>query len=82
MDPKITFLWMMQCARDGEVDEAKVHAENLLDWLDRGGFAPLLRVSSDDAEAFLVMDGLAEAFCRAACAEVLKPPTPGPTLEP
>lgn len=76
MDPKVCFTWMMAAAREGELAEAREHAENLISWLDREGFAPMLRITADDSVSFLVTDQLAEAFCRAACEHVLKPPTP------
>lgn len=37
MDPLQTYIEMVDHIMDGEWDEAKEHARNLLNWFDRGG---------------------------------------------
>lgn len=67
MDPIETFNMMMQAMDESSHEEAREHAENLMAWIDRGGFPPLLRVSADDSKRFLASDDLAKAFSLAAC---------------
>jgi len=40
MDPDACFSDLISAIADGEGDEARQHAENLVDWLQRGGFSP------------------------------------------
>ena len=40
---------MIQSLLDNEQETASEHAENLLNWLDRGGFAPNILASVGDA---------------------------------
>ena len=72
MDPIETFNMMMQAMEDSSHDESREHAENLKTWIDRRGFPPLLRVTTDDHRQFLATDDLAKAFCLAACAVAIE----------
>jgi hypothetical protein len=59
MDPNACFEELLDAVASGEADLAREHAENLLDWLARGGFSPAaetLRLSA------------VEGFCRWAIA--------------
>ena len=49
MDPQATWIEMIQALVDKEQDRAFEHAGHLLNWLDRGGFAP--SVMADFGEA-------------------------------
>lgn len=40
MDPQATWLAMIQALIDDDRETASEFAENLIDWLDRGGFSP------------------------------------------
>ena len=40
MDPQATWLEMLQALIDDDREAASEHATSLIDWLDRGGFAP------------------------------------------
>lgn len=67
MDPIETFKLMMLAMEEKSHEEAFEHGTNLKSWIERGGFPPLLRVTSDDKRHFLATDELAKAFCLAAC---------------
>lgn len=40
MDPTVTYLAMFEAMRDENFTEAREHALNLKEWLDKGGFYP------------------------------------------
>ena len=40
MDPDACFAGLLDAIASGEAEAAHDHADNLLRWLDRGGFAP------------------------------------------
>ena len=40
MDPDACFSELLSAVADGDGDEARQHAENLITWLQRGGFSP------------------------------------------
>ena len=40
MDPDACFLELLDAVSSNDRDEAHAHADDLLNWLDRGGFAP------------------------------------------
>ena len=55
----------------GNSDEALECAMHLADWLHRGGFPPVLHVSTDGMQVFVVDERLAREICRASCRLVL-----------
>lgn len=50
MDPQITWDDLLSCLAAGQLAKAKDHAENLSQWLTRGGFPPrtLPRIAEGD----------------------------------
>jgi dsDNA-binding SOS-regulon protein len=71
MDPIEAFNRMMESAESSQWDEAVEHAENLIEWLDKGGFAPMFRVSADDRLQFLLADETAMRLSRSLCNDIL-----------
>ena len=49
MDPQVTWIEMIQSLLDNEQETASEHAATLLNWLDRGGFAPSVLANLGDA---------------------------------
>ena len=49
MDPQATWVAMIRALIDDDREAASDHAQNLIDWLDRGGFSP--RVLPDLGQA-------------------------------
>lgn len=82
MDPVESFNLLMEAMREGCHDEAVEHAENLTEWINKGGFAPLIRITADDDHQFLATDELAKAFCLAACSVAKADATPMNNPEP
>ncbi|WP_372716158.1 hypothetical protein [Novipirellula sp.] len=82
MDPTEAFNAMMDDFALGMVDDATEHANNLAEWLNKGGFPPVLRISTDGLKVFTVSDQLAREVCRAACRLVLDQPEAGCNPEP
>tara|TARA_R110002073_G_scaffold8027_19_gene44893 strand:+ start:24474 stop:24722 length:249 start_codon:yes stop_codon:yes gene_type:complete len=77
MDPTETFNAMMDDFALGMIDDATEHANNLAEWLNKDGFPPVLRISTDGVKVFTVSDQLAREVCRAACRLVLDQPEAG-----
>ena len=73
IDPTETFNAMMQAYGYGLVDEAADRANNLADWLNKGGFAPTFHIATEPVTdiGFTFTETLAREFCRAACRLVL-----------
>ncbi|QDV81248.1 hypothetical protein [Planctomycetes bacterium TBK1r] len=71
MDPDQTFTEMLDAFGHGDYEGAAEHANNLAHWLNRGGFPPVLEVSTRVKQTFTVSDQLAREFCHAACRLVL-----------
>ena len=71
MDPTETFNLMVEAYSRGNSDEALRLAMHLADWLHRGGFPPVLHVSPDGMQVFVVDERLAREICRASCRLVL-----------
>lgn len=42
MDPQAAWLAMLQALIDDDLASASEHANALIDWLDRGGFSPIV----------------------------------------
>ena len=40
MDPDACFSELLSAVAEGDRDETRQHAENLISWLQRGGFSP------------------------------------------
>lgn len=70
MDPTETFKAMMEAYSLGMYDEATEHAENLLAWLNRDGFAPRFNLASGN-QAFDITGQLSREICFAACRLIL-----------
>lgn len=49
MDPQETWRAMIQSLIEGDEDAATEHADSLLEWLDRGGFAPKVLIDFGQA---------------------------------
>ena len=64
MDPQSTWNEMLDAISEKNLFEAELRAESLLDWIDRGGFAPqtLARVLPDEWDRLI---------CRYLCRKVL-----------
>ena len=71
MDPTAAFNAMMDDFALGKYEEAAEHANDLAEWLNKGGFPPPLQVSTDGEIVFSLSDQLAREFCRASCRLVL-----------
>ena len=71
MDPTEAFNAMMEAFVLGQYEDAADHANDLAEWLHKGGFPPPLRVSTDGEIVFSLNDQLAREFCRASCHLVL-----------
>lgn len=71
MDPTEAFNAMMGAFVLGQHEEAAEHANDLAEWLSKGGFPPPLRVSVDGETVFSISDQLAREFCLASCRTVL-----------
>ena len=52
MDPDATYYEMFAAMRDGKLAEARQHALDLREWLDKGGFYPQ-RYSKQEVDAYL-----------------------------
>lgn len=71
MDPTEAFNAMMEAYAEGQYEDAADHANDLAEWLNKGGFPPPLRVSADGGTVFSISDQLAREFCWASCRMVL-----------
>ncbi len=71
MDPDETFNAMLEAQRLGLVDEASEHARHLLEWLNKGGFAPQFRLAAGTREPKMVDRSLTKEICITACRSVL-----------
>lgn len=71
MDPTETFNAMMEAFSLGLHDEASESANDLAEWLNRGGFPPVLHISTDGMKVFVVDEQLAREVCRASCRLIL-----------
>lgn len=72
LDPQAAWQAMIQALIDGDREAASDCAVNLMDWLDRGGFAPVIipelgKVASDPASPAFQLDELIVSF---VCARV------------
>ncbi|QDT07456.1 hypothetical protein K227x_58830 [Rubripirellula lacrimiformis] len=70
MDPTETFNAMMEAFALGLRDDAIQSAEDLAAWLDRGGFPPVIHISTDGMKVFVVDERIAREICVASCRQV------------
>lgn len=63
MDPDQTLSELFDSITDSDTEIAEEHATNLQEWLDRGGFAPLLRVLVDSDREFTLPPKMAKVIC-------------------
>lgn len=83
MDPLETFKMLMEARSDGCLEEATEHAENLLHWLNRGGFAPELFIAGSPGDPGWPVSGEhAATICRLICQSVLSSPKNEPGIHP
>ena len=64
MDPQVAWEEMLEALATGDLFEADIRAEGLIDWLDRDGFAPqtLLRLLPDEWDRLI---------CRYLCRKIM-----------
>lgn len=82
MDPIEAFNAMMDDFALGMFDDATEHANDLAEWLNKGGFPPVLRISTDGVKVFTVSDQLSREICHVVCRFVLDQPETGCNLQP
>lgn len=71
MDPTSTFNAMLEAYANNELDEAREHARNLLQWLQKGGFPPRTFVSSQADKAIELSAEFARQVSDELCHRVL-----------
>jgi hypothetical protein len=69
MDPQQTWYCLLQCVAANDMQEAREHAINLLSWMRRGGFPPMIHPTLErvdlQANVFLIQINrlVVVAFC-------------------
>ena len=63
MDPDQTLSDLFDAMAEGDAELAKEHAANLQQWLERGGFTPLLRVLVGGEKKFTLSPELVRSVC-------------------
>lgn len=56
MDPNACLFWLLDSANRGDAENVKEYADSLRDWLNSGGFCPLVYWNGAPCDVVLVYD--------------------------